>query len=105
MRKVPHSSAKRVDVMPRTKKGTPPSYRQHTSGQAVITVRTMSGRRWDILLGPWNSPESKSEYARVLGVLSANGGRYPDPEQAPSPTDLSVNEIILAFWKHAEAHY
>jgi integrase len=91
--------------MPRTKKGTPPSYRQHSGGQAVVTVRTTSGRRWDILLGSWDSPESKAEYARVLGVLGANGGRYPDPEQAVAPAGLSVNEIILAFWQHAEAHY
>lgn len=64
--------------MPRTKKGTPPSYRQHASGQAVVTVRTTSGNRRDILLGPWDTAESKAEYARVLGVLSAHGGRYPE---------------------------
>ena len=38
--------------MPRTKKGTPPSYRRHSSGQAVVTVRQTDGQRRDILLGP-----------------------------------------------------
>jgi integrase len=89
--------------MPRTKKGTPPSYRQHSSGQAVVTVRTTDGNRRDLLLGPWDSPESKAEYAHVLTVLNANGGRYPG--EAPSPDSLSINEVILAFWKYAEGHY
>jgi hypothetical protein len=89
--------------MPRTKKGTPPSYRLHSSGQAVVTVRTTSGNLRDILLGPWDTNESKTEYARVLGVLSANGGRYPEATtQNVSP---SVNEIILSFWEHAKTHY
>jgi integrase len=92
--------------MPRTKKGTPPSYRLHSSGQAVVTVRTTSGNRRDILLGPWDTDESKAEYARVLGVLSAHGGRYPDPQQTlVAPIGLSVNELILAFWKHAGSNY
>ncbi|MHB1426715.1 MAG: hypothetical protein ACYC3I_26455, partial [Gemmataceae bacterium] len=56
--------------MPRTKKGTPPSYRLHSSGQAVVTVRTTSGNRRDILLGPWDAAESRAEYALVLGVLA-----------------------------------
>jgi hypothetical protein len=97
MRKVPHSSAKRVFAMPRTKKGTPPSYRLHSSGQAVVTVRTASGSRRDILLGPWDTSESKAEYARVLDVLSAHDGRYPDREQASCASTLTVNELILTF--------
>jgi hypothetical protein len=61
--------------MARTKRGTPPSYRRHSSGQACVTVRASDGRRREILLGPWESPESKAEYARVLAELAANQGR------------------------------
>jgi integrase len=89
--------------MPRTKKGTPPAYRQHSGGQAVVTVRLSTGQRRDILLGPWNSPESKDEYNRVLTVLNAHGGRYPAQETAAA--GLTVNELILAFWKDAEQRY
>ncbi len=89
--------------MPRTKKGTPPSYRLHQSGQAVVTVRTPEGKRRDILLGPWNTEQSKAEYARVLTLLSAHGGCYPASQ--PTRSCPSVNEVILAFWKHAETHY
>jgi hypothetical protein len=49
--------------VPRTKKGAPPTYRRHFSGQARVTVRDRQGHRRDLLLGPWNSDESKTEYA------------------------------------------
>lgn len=92
--------------MPRTKKGTPPTYRRHSSGQAIVTVRTREGTRRDILLGPWDSPESREEYARVLLELNANQGCYPNPEMnVGNPTSLTVDELILAFWKHAEERY
>jgi hypothetical protein len=52
--------------VPRTKKGAPPSYRRHSGGQACVTVRDKTGRRREILLGPFDSPESKAEYERVL---------------------------------------
>ncbi len=32
-----------------------------------------------------------------------HGGRYP--EATSQPISPSVNEVILAFWKHAESHY
>jgi hypothetical protein len=91
--------------MARTKRGTPPSYRRHSSGQACVTVREPDGRRREILLGPWESPESKAEYARILAELAANQGRVRPRAQGPASTDITVNEVILAFWHHAEQHY
>lgn len=82
--------------MPRTKKGTPPSYRRHTKGQAVVTVRDQAGRRRDILLGRWDSPESRAEYARVLTVLNQHGGR--SPAAAAVFQSLSVHEVTEASW-------
>jgi integrase len=91
--------------MPRTKKGTPPSYRRHASGQAVVRVRLTDGNRKDLLLGPHDSPQSHEEYARILQTLAVNGGRYPTAPQPTPVTDLSVNELCLAYWRHAEAYY
>ena len=91
--------------MPRTKRGTPPSYRQHSSGQACVTVRLPDGRRHEILLGPWESPESKAEYARVLAELAAHQGHLPPRARDTAPANLSINEVILAYWQHAEAYY
>ncbi len=56
-------------------------------------------------MGPWESAESKAEYARVLAELPANNGQIPPKAGAPTAPDLSVNEVILAFWRHAEQHY
>jgi integrase len=91
--------------MARTKRGTPPSYRRHSSGQACVTVRGVDGKRRELLLGPWESSESKAEYARVLAELAANQGSMPAKARGPAPTDLTVNEVVLAFWRHAEQHY
>ena len=94
--------------MARTKRGTPPSYRRHSSGQACVSVRLPDGRRREILLGAWESPESKAEYARILAELAANQGcltsKVPGMEASTAP-DLTVNEVIVAFWQHAEQHY
>jgi integrase len=92
--------------MARTRRGTPPSYHRHSSGQACVTVRDQTGRRREILLGPWNSPESKAEYARILNELAAHQGRLAARDRTRNAFgDLTVNELILAFRRHAEQHY
>lgn len=92
--------------MARTPKGTPPSYpgKPH-KGQARITVRLIDGRRHDLLLGPFGSPESRAEYRRVLTELEAGGGRYRLNGQEAAASGLTVNELCFRFWKHAESHY
>src|SRR5262249_53093156 len=79
--------------------------RRHSSGQACVTVRELDGHRREILLGPWESPESRAEYARALAELAADQGRIPPKARGPAPADVSINEVILAFWRHAEQHY
>jgi integrase len=77
-----------------------PSYRLHRqSGQAVTTLRLPDGTRKDVLLGVYNSHASKVEYERVISEWRATSGR------AATPPGLTVNELILAFWGHAERHY
>lgn len=76
-----------------------PSYRLHRpSGQAVVTL---SGR--DFYLGPHGTKASKAEYDRLVGEWLAHGRRLPAASAAS--TDLTVNELLLAYWTHAEAHY
>jgi integrase len=80
-----------------------PSYRLHKqSGQAVVTLPDGSGGRRDVLLGKYDTSESRAEYARVIAEWAASGRRLPAPAAAAT---LSVNELILAYWKHAEQHY
>jgi integrase len=75
-----------------------PSYRHHKpSGQAVVTL---GGR--DIYLGRYSSPESRVEYDRLLAEWLCNGRRLPAPGVE---SDLTVNELVLAYLRHADSYY
>lgn len=81
-----------------------PSYRRHKqSGQAVVTLPDGLGSRRDVLLGRYGTAASRHEYARVVAEWEAAGRTLPP--SAAAGKDLTVNELILAFWPHAEAHY
>src|SRR5437763_17181729 len=88
--------------MPRTPK-VPPYRRHKQSGQAVVTLRDALGNRRDVLLGKYGTSQSKAEYARVIAEWETNGQRLPAP--AKKAADLTVNELILAYYRHAKAHY
>jgi integrase len=80
-----------------------PAYRLHKqSGQAIVTLPDGFGRRRDVLLGKFGTPESRKEYARVLTEWESNGRRLPQPAAA---SDITVNELVLAYWKHARDYY
>jgi integrase len=81
-----------------------PSYRLHKqSGQAIVTLTDGLGNRRDVLLGQQGSPESRMEYARVIAEWETSGRLLPVTSGAPG--GLTVNELILAYWKHAEEYY
>jgi integrase len=89
--------------MARTPKGSLPKYRLHRqSGQAIVTLPQKNGRRRDVLLGKWGTPEAEAEYNRVIAEWLANTRQPPQAKPAP---DLTVNELLLRFWEHAEKHY
>ncbi len=80
-----------------------PSYRKHSqSGQARVTLADGMGGYRDILLGKWGSAESRAEYARVLTEWEANGRRLP---QRAATGDLTIHELLIGYWRHAEAYY
>jgi hypothetical protein len=75
-----------------------PGYRRHSSGQARVTL---NGK--DHLLGPYGSAESKESYRRLIAEWV---GRPPQPQQeANEPEQLSVNDVILAYWQYAAVYY
>src|SRR5262249_47858368 len=75
-----------------------PSYRQHSSGQARVTLNGQ-----DYLLGPYGSEESKEAYRRTIAEWAERKGRFAPPADAPAPA--TVNELLLAYYKHAAAYY
>ncbi len=77
-----------------------PSYRLHRpTGLAVVTL---NGR--DHYLGKHGSPESREEYDRLIAEWLVNGRRASEPAQAPA-NGLTVNEMLVSYWHHAESHY
>jgi integrase len=84
-----------------------PSYRLHRqSGQAIVTLSNrQTGQRRDYLLGNFGSPESRAEYARLLMERQSSEGRLPAKAGDGIPSDLTMNELMLAFVRHAEKYY
>lgn len=80
-------------------KNTVPTYRLHSPSG---TARCWVGGRW-VTLGRYNSPESRAEYARILAELAV----APAPAQvaAAGTPDVTVNELLIRFWRFAEQHY
>jgi integrase len=81
-----------------------PSYRYHKASRQAVVV--LDGRSH--YLGGWNSPESRAEYDRLIADYLAGRRRRTlagPGRPGPAPSDLTVNELILAFQDHALAHY
>src|SRR5262245_35430468 len=76
-----------------------PKYRLHRpSGQAVVTL---NGR--DIYLGRHGTEESRAEYKRLLAEW-LTGGRLVTATSG-GPSDLTVNELLLAYLGHVDTYY
>jgi integrase len=67
-----------------------------------VTLTDGLGGRRDVMLGKYGTAASRQEYARVLAEWDAAGRRLVGSQRNH---DVTVNEVILAFWKHAEQHY
>jgi hypothetical protein len=81
-----------------------PACRKHAkSGQAIVTLNGVGERR-DIYLGLWGSPQSHREYARVITEWTGTVAGPPQPGDGAANA-LSVNQLILKFWDHAQRYY
>ena len=80
-----------------------PKYR-HYKPKNLAVVR-LDGR--DVYLGPFNSPESREKYRRIIAEWLAvcTPRALPDAKPVDAVTP-SVTEVILGFWtRHAEAQH
>jgi integrase len=88
--------------MKSSKPRKPPAYRLHKpTGQAVVRI---DGRNH--YLGKHGTEASQEKYRRLIAEWLTAGLQ---PRRGPAPqtkfADLTINEILLAFWRHAERHY
>lgn len=82
-----------------------PAYRLHKStGQALVTLPDGLGGRKDFYLGAHGSAESRKEYLRLIQEWEATGRCLP-PQVDLCKSDLTIAEVILAYWKWAEGRY
>lgn len=80
-----------------------PAYRHHkASGQAVVTLNAR-----DIYLGKHNSAESREIYKRVVQEWLTNHARVPcaTAHAVPPKSDLTINELFLAYWEFVQGYY
>ena len=84
--------------MPRKK--SPPSYRLHKARNCAVV--TIEGKNH--YLGPFGSPESHAEYARLIAEWQVRRIDSLQTETRSGGT-VSVDELILAFWTFAEQRY
>lgn len=91
------------------RKKTVPSYRLHKqSGQAVVTLACkISGKRRDIMLGEYESPESRIAYAEAIAQWERDG-RVLDNSPKPEPIrhdETTVAEVMLDWWEGVLKRY
>jgi len=79
-----------------------PSYRLHKpSGQARVIVN-----HEHIYLGKYGSAESREKYARLIAELASADGQAGQTTSAPATmSPISVNEMLLAYWRFAKTLY
>src|SRR5579884_2601811 len=79
--------------------GRIPKYSLHkASGRAIVTLDGT-----DHYLGEYDSPDSKIKYDRLVAEWLANGRQRVQP--VPQGPSLSLNELIAAYWQHAQGYY
>ena len=103
--------------MPRLVHRLPKYARQKSSGLAYVKIN--GKRRY---LGPYDSPESRTAYDRLIAELVAdrsaaeNPAPSPKPRPklkpasrpqyvAPPPRPIPISEVVLRYFEHAEAYY
>ncbi|MBP7937232.1 MAG: hypothetical protein KA354_21525 [Phycisphaerae bacterium] len=89
--------------MPRSQGPSAPSYRLHKpSGQAVVRLNER-----DYYLGPHGTEQSRAAYKRLISEWISHGRQMP-PNYGPvqvQPVGLTVNELFVAYWRHANEYY
>ena len=85
-----------------------PSYRQRKGYDQAIVEFTDSVTRYrkDYWLGPYDSPESRELYHRVLAQWESSGRRLPVTldDKPADITQVSVGEVLNDYWKWASTY-
>jgi integrase len=89
--------------MSRPRNSIPPYEFHKSTNRAYVRLRLPDGGRRIVYLGKFNSPESRAEYGRIVAELTT--AKISERAGPGLGSDISVNEILLAFLRHADQHY
>lgn len=64
-----------------------------------------TGRRRDILFGPYDSPQSREAYHRAVAAWEANGRVLAARQPKAAGRELTVSELCLAYMHEVNANY
>jgi integrase len=86
--------------MSRSKSKSPPKYRHHKARDlAVVTIN-----RSDHYLGPYGSPDSYNEYAKLIAEWRQ--GLQGEAVSTTSPNEsIRIAELTLSYWTHCQTYY
>lgn len=73
--------------------------RHAASGQARVRI---DGR--DFYLGKHGTPEAEERYRRLIAEWLSTSRTSARPSEQPQQS-LTINELVLAYWRHAEVWY
>lgn len=76
-----------------------PKLRKHPKGSVVV----LNGKYHNC--GPYGSAEAKQSYDRHIAEWLANGRNLPLPVSDSAKPELTVNQLILAYWKFVTSYY
>lgn len=86
-----------------------PSYRLKVvrgKNAAVVTLScSQTGRRRDVWLGAYDSPESRVAYASAIAEWESTGRVLPVRTIAAGPREITVAQVIAAYTRHADKCY
>jgi hypothetical protein len=83
-----------------------PSYSHHKpTGQAYVRLPNGNGGRRVVYLGLYDSPESRTEYARIVRELAVSPVPNAIDRILTGKSDVTMSELLNAFRKFAEQHY
>lgn len=92
------------DFMPRINgRAFPKMCRHKQSNRAFFVIPIPGGKPKQVYLGAWGSKEAKAEYDRIIARLASSPDRSPLIGYGPT-ADLTSNELLVRFLKHAEAY-
>ena len=74
--------------------------RHVASGQARVLI---NGRH--VYLGKYGTPEAEEKYRRIVAEYIASAGVTTPSSDPANAEAITINELALAYWEHAEQYY